>query len=91
LTPFTTTAKQRLKDVFADVFQTSPEAIRDDMSIMNTAAWDSMQSIVLATSVESEFDIEFTDVELATLDSFAKILFAIESRDAVDARPTRSY
>jgi acyl carrier protein len=67
----------RLRGVFADTFETSPEHIPDDLSTETSAQWDSMRSIVLATSLEEEFDVEFSDEELVKLDSYQKIRSAL--------------
>ncbi len=64
----------RLKAVFADTFETTPDLIHDDISVDNApATWDSMRSIVLASSLEAEFDIDFSDSELVTLDNLRDI------------------
>ncbi len=56
------TLDDRLKDVFADAFETTPDRIDADTSVDNApATWDSMRSIVLASSVEAEFGITFSD------------------------------
>ncbi|MBC5798665.1 MAG: acyl carrier protein [Candidatus Eremiobacteraeota bacterium] len=65
--------KDRLRALFADVFETDRGMIDESMTTKNTAEWDSLRSIVLATTIESEFGIEFSDQELVTLDSFQKI------------------
>jgi len=66
-------AKRRLIAIFADVFETTPDRINENMSTENTSEWDSMRSIVLATTIESEFDVAFSDSELVSLNSFDKI------------------
>ena len=71
------TVTDRLRNVFAEVFETTPDLIDDNLSSENSGEWDSMRSIVLATSIESEFNIEFSDDELITLDSFERIRQAL--------------
>jgi len=64
----------RLKQVFADTFETAPNLVEDDISVDSAPApWDSMRAIVLASSIEAEFNVEFSDKELVTLDSLEKI------------------
>lgn len=72
----------RLRGVFADAFETSPDRIDDGLSTETSAEWDSMRSIVIATSLESEFGIEFTDEELVQLDSYRKIREALIAKGA---------
>jgi acyl carrier protein len=74
------TFDERLRDVFADAFETTPDAITEDLSTENSPEWDSMRSIVLATSLEGEFGIEFSDEELVTLDSYRKIREALTAK-----------
>jgi acyl carrier protein len=68
---------ERLRAVFADTFETTPDCIDERLSVEGSREWDSMRSIVLASSLEAEFAIEFTDDELVTLDSFHKIREAL--------------
>jgi acyl carrier protein len=70
----------RLLGVFADTFETTPDHIADDLSTENSAEWDSMRSIVLATSLEEEFGVEFSDDELVKLDSYQKIRSALVAK-----------
>jgi acyl carrier protein len=70
----------RLRGVFADTFETTPEDISDDLSTETSGEWDSMRSIVLATSLEEEFGVEFSDDELVKLDSYQKIRSALVAK-----------
>jgi len=72
--------KYRLKVIFAEVFETTPNGISEDCSIDNLPSWDSMQSVVLSSTVEAEFGIEFSDAELVSLNSFRKILAIVEAK-----------
>jgi len=72
--------RDRLIDIFADVFETTPDRIDESMNTENTSDWDSMRSIVLATTIESEFDIAFSDSELVSLNSFHKIQTALQQK-----------
>ncbi len=64
---------ERLKQVFADTFETTPNQISETMSVQNSAEWDSMQAMVLAVSSEAEFGVHFTDPELLAMSSYAII------------------
>jgi acyl carrier protein len=70
----------RLRGVFADTFETTPDQIADDLSTETSTQWDSMRSIVLATSLEEEFGVEFSDEELVKLDSYQKIRSALVAK-----------
>lgn len=75
-----TALDERLRGVFADAFDTTPEAIDESLSMATSGEWDSMRSIVLATSIEAEFEIEFRDDELVELDSYQKIRTALTEK-----------
>jgi acyl carrier protein len=65
--------EERLKNVFAEIFQLSPEEITEDTSPKSVPRWDSMNSMVLTMALEEEFDIQFTDQELVKMHDFGKI------------------
>ena len=72
--------EQRLKKVFAEIFQLSPEEITDDTSPKNVPRWDSMNSMVLTMALEEEFNIQFTDQELVKMYDFGKIREAVTQK-----------
>ncbi len=67
------TLDARLRETFADVFETDVASIPDDISVENSTAWDSMRAIVLASTIESEYGVEFSDEELVKLNSYQRI------------------
>lgn len=67
------TLDARIKEVFADAFELTPDQITDDMSIETCSTWDSMRSITLSFSLEQEFGVEFTDRELLRIESYGAI------------------
>jgi len=72
------TIDKRIRRVFADVFEVDPTSIDDDFSVETCEAWDSMQSIVLASSLEDEFGVVFTEDELANFSRFAVVREFVE-------------
>jgi acyl carrier protein len=74
--------EERLKKVFADIFQLSPEEITDDASPKTVPRWDSMNSMVLTMALEEEFSIQFTDQELGKMYDFGKIRDAVALKTA---------
>ncbi len=67
------TLDARLRETFADVFETDVASIPEDLSVDNSTAWDSMRAIVLASTIEGEYGVEFSDEELVKLDSYRSI------------------
>jgi len=74
--------EERLKKIFAEIFQLSPEQVTDESSPKTVPRWDSMNSMVLTMALEEEFNIQFTDQELVKMYDFGKI------RDAVTLKTT---
>ncbi|MDZ4855163.1 MAG: acyl carrier protein [Nitrospirota bacterium] len=48
-----------------------------DVTRQNTASWDSLKHIEIMFALEDELDTEFSEDELVTLDSVAKIVDAV--------------
>lgn len=53
----------RMNDVFREVFDNPTIEIFDEMTASDVVGWDSFSHINLITSLEIEFDIEFTQQE----------------------------
>jgi acyl carrier protein len=56
--------------------------IGSDVSRKNTPEWDSLKHIELMFALEDRFGIQFSEDELAGLDSVARIVEAVRRRDA---------
>ncbi len=46
----------------------------------DSEAWDSLKHIEIMFALEDEFAVEFTEIELAELDSVAKIVVAVQAK-----------
>ena len=55
---------ETLNQVFSMVFDDDTIQIRSDMTANDVDGWDSLSHIILITTVESKFDIRFTQKEL---------------------------
>jgi acyl carrier protein len=53
-----------------------------DITRTNTAGWDSLKHMEIMFALEDEFNTEFTEDELAKLDSFTKIVDAVQAKRA---------
>jgi acyl carrier protein len=67
------TLDTRIKEVFADAFELTPAEVNENMTIENTAGWDSMRSITLSFSLEQAFAVEFNDNELLMIESYKSV------------------
>lgn len=53
----------RMNNVFREVFDNPEIEIFDEMTASDVVGWDSFSHINLITSIEIEFDLEFTQQE----------------------------
>ncbi len=59
--------RERLRDVFRDVFDDETMVIADAMTAADVPDWDSLQHINLIIAVEKEFGIRFATAEIGRL------------------------
>jgi acyl carrier protein len=76
--------RQKAQDVVLTVLTNVLKCKVDvDTSRQNTPQWDSLKNIEIVFAVEDNLNIEFTEEQLASLDSVAKIVdFALISHEA---------
>ena len=74
--------EERLKKVFAEIFQLSPDQVTKEASPKTVPRWDSMNSMVLTMALEEEFQIQFTDQELVKMNNFGNIRKAVVAKTA---------
>ncbi len=53
-----------------------------DITRLNTAGWDSLKNIQIMFALEDELGVEFSEDELAKLDSVSKIVDAVMAKNA---------
>lgn len=56
------TNKEKLDNIFAEVFSVDVKALGSDFDSKNVDTWDSIHQLSLTTAIEDEFDLLF-DVE----------------------------
>lgn len=66
--------EDKLKQVFANVFNTPEDKINLQTKQNDLEGWDSLGQLRIIMAVEENFDISFSIEEIATLTSFEKIL-----------------
>jgi acyl carrier protein len=59
--------RERLQDVFRDVFDDPGLVLRDDTTSADIPDWDSLQHVTLLFRIEDEFGVEFIGDEAASL------------------------
>ena len=69
--------KERLQEIFRDVFDDEELEIRDDMSAKDIEDWDSLAQINLIIAMEKEFGVKFNLEEVAKLKNIGEMLVQI--------------
>lgn len=72
--------KNRLQDVFRDIFDDESIVIRDETTAGDIDAWDSLTHVQLIVAVEKEFGIKFSTAEVMKLKNVGEFLSLIEKK-----------
>ncbi len=72
--------KNRLNQVFMDIFDDEDIKIFDEMTSNDVDEWDSLMHIVLVLAVEKEFGIDLNAKEVGELDNVGEMLIILEER-----------
>jgi acyl carrier protein len=68
---------KRAKVIMAQVLGIEEEEIKDDSSMSNIEAWDSLRHVNLIIALEQEFGISFPDEEITNLTSVQLLIAEI--------------
>lgn len=74
--------QQRIKAVFAQVFQVDPVGLPATASPAEIEAWDSFGHLALVEALQEEFKVEFELEDIAQMDSLATIEEILRLRGA---------
>lgn len=66
--------KERLQEIFRDIFDDEELEIRDDMSAKDIEDWDSLAQINLIIAIEKEFGVKFNLEEVSKLKNIGEML-----------------
>lgn len=70
----------RLVDVFARVFRQPAEGFTDDANKDTVVDWTSMGHVTLLVELEREYDVRFSNAEMATMRSVGEIRSALAGK-----------
>ena len=70
---------ERVKTVFARMFEVDVRDLSDDTSPADIPAWDSLNHVNLISALEDEFDLTFSSYDIQDLDTCGKLSAYIES------------
>lgn len=72
--------KERLQEIFRDVFDDEELEIREDMSAKDIEDWDSLAQINLIIAIEKEFGVKFNLEEVSKLKNIGEMLVQIRTK-----------
>ena len=72
--------KNRLNEVFREVFDRADIEIFEDMTAKDIEEWDSLMHVVLVVAVEKEFGIRLNAAEVGKLENVGQMLAILEAR-----------
>ena len=72
--------KERLQEIFRDVFDDEELEIREEMSAKDIEDWDSLAQIKLIIAIEKEFGVKFNLEEVSKLKNIGEMLVQIRTK-----------
>ncbi|MCI9570984.1 MAG: acyl carrier protein [Lachnospiraceae bacterium] len=72
--------KDRLQDIFREVFEDDEIVLRDDMTANDIEDWDSLTHIQLIETIENVFKITFTLQEVNELQNVGEFIELTEKK-----------
>ena len=72
--------RNRLQNIFRDVFDDSSIILQDEMSAKDIEEWDSLTHIQLIVTTEQQFNIRFMTAEIAELKNVGEFLKLIKKK-----------
>ena len=72
--------KEKLQEVFQDVFDDDEIELTDEMTAEDVEAWDSLTHVQLIVAVEKAFGVKFSTVEVMKLKNVGEFIKLIEKR-----------
>lgn len=72
--------KERLQEVFQDVFDDDEIELSDETTADDIDAWDSLTHVQLIVAVEKEFGLKFSTVEVMKLKNVGEFIALINKK-----------
>ena len=72
--------RNRLQNIFRDVFDDPSIILQDEMSAKDIEEWDSLTHIQLIVTTEQQFNIRFMTAEIAELKNVGEFLKLIKKK-----------
>ena len=71
---------ERLTPILRDVFGDEALIVTEDTNATNVAGWDSFSHINLVVALESEFQVQFSTMEIRTMTGVRDIIAFLEKK-----------
>ena len=68
----------RIRSVISDTINQPTEDLHEESHIINDCGLDSLDTVELSMSLEQEFDVEISDVEMEDAETFGDLVQLIE-------------
>lgn len=72
--------QDRLNEIFCEVFDDDDIKIAPEMTANDVDGWDSLSHVNLIVTIESKFNINFSQKELLTFKNVGDLLNSIQSK-----------
>jgi len=66
--------RDRLQDLFRDVFDDDDIVLADGLTAADVDGWDSLAHVNLMIAVEEEFDVRFATAEIASMQDVGSLV-----------------
>lgn len=73
--------KDKIRQVFKELFKINPEDFREDLDMNSVAGWDSLNHLNLVISLEELFGISFTTEEVIQMTSVKAIIETLRGKN----------
>lgn len=74
--------RERLEEVFQNIFNDDGIALRDDMTAADIPAWDSVAHVNLMFSIESAFGVQFPGTTFGDFKTIGELITYLEKHAA---------
>ena len=73
---------QQLIEIFAEVFEVSPDAITEDIKMDDIEAWDSLRHLRFFMTIEEKMGVKFSTDEIMLISSIEEIKNSITNKQS---------
>lgn len=74
--------EKKLATVMCQVFKLPGESITPEATRKNLEQWDSLKHVNLMLALEDAFGVEFSDNEIATIDTFEVLVQTLQAKQS---------